>query len=151
MKLTSTLFAQNDTIPTPYTCDGSGISPSLEISEVPEQAKSLVLLMEDPDVPSSVREDNMWNHWIVFNIDPHTSSIPEGHEPQGVLGTGTSGDKGYHPPCPPDGEHRYIFKLFALSTELDLPEGASKEDVQQAMDGYIIDKAELVGLYDRKL
>lgn len=144
LQLTSSVFVNNSAIPSKYTCDGDDVNPSLAIARVPEGAKSLVLIMDDPDAPVG-----MWDHWVVFNIPPSVSEIAEGEEPQGVHGKGTSGNLGYKGPCPPDKEHRYFFKLYALDTELDLQEGVSKKDVEKAMEGHILGKAELIGLYER--
>jgi len=111
------------------------------------------LIMDDPDVPKSIREDGMWDHWIVFNIaikGLETLKIEEEEEPDGICGKGTAGNLKYYPPCPPDTEHRYVFKAYTLSDELSLPEGSIKKEVEKAMEGKIIDKAELVGLYERK-
>lgn len=149
MKLTSTAFQNGGSIPKEFTCDGPGISPPLTINDVPAGAKSLVLIMDDPDVPKHLRADGMWDHWVVFNIPPNTKEIPKGQEPQGVHGTGTGGNKKYHGPCPPDREHRYFFKLSALDTTLNLQEGATKAQVEKAMQGHILAKAELMGRYER--
>lgn len=149
MRLSSGNFGDSELLPAKYTCDGNDINPSLQISGVPEQAKSLVLIMEDPDVPTSIRSDRMWDHWIVFNIPPDIEQIEEGTEPLGIHGLGTSGNLKYHGPCPPSGEHRYFFKLYALDTMLALGEGASKQEVERAMEGHVIDRAELVGKYRR--
>lgn len=145
----SPAFEKNASIPAKYTCDGEDINPPLLISGVPENTKSLLLILEDPDVPKNLREDGMWNHWIRFNIPPDTAEIREGVESIGVAGRGTSENLKYHGPCPPDREHRYFFKLYALDIMLDLQEGADKEDVLKAAEGHIIDKTELVGKYDR--
>lgn len=136
-------------IPVKYTCNGENINPPLEFVEVPEEAVSLVLIMDDPDVPVQVREDRMWNHWIKFNIPPTTRGVAENSEPAGVAGIGTSENLKYHGPCPPDTEHRYFFKLYALDTELDLPEGATKKEVEKAMTNHIIAQAQLIGLYEQ--
>ncbi|MEX0649976.1 MAG: YbhB/YbcL family Raf kinase inhibitor-like protein [Candidatus Andersenbacteria bacterium] len=149
MKLTSSVFEHNKEIPTVYTCDGSDTNPPFTIDDVPDTAVSLALIMEDPDVPAHVREDRMWDHWLVWNIPPETNVILEGYEPPGVHGTGTSGNRIYHGPCPPDGAHRYMFKLYALDTILSLSEGASKTELLAAMEGHIIDTNELVGIYTR--
>jgi len=149
MKITSPVFDEGGQIPSKYTCDGENISPELNIENVPAEAKSLVLIMEDPDVPTFVREDGMWDHWVVFNISPDTKSIPEGQEPEGVQGLTTANKLGYGGPCPPDKEHRYFFMLYALDTVLDEQEGATKEAIRMAMKHHIISKAELVGLYSR--
>jgi Raf kinase inhibitor-like YbhB/YbcL family protein len=105
--------------------------------------------MEDPDVPKNLREDGMWDHWVVFNIPPEVREIQEGTEPQGIGGVGTNGELGYFGPCPPDREHRYFFKLFALDTQLDLPEKSTKSKVENAMEGHILEQTELMGRYER--
>lgn len=149
MKLSSSVFEHGGKIPPKYTCNGENVNPPLNISDVPPGAKSLVLIMEDPDVPKNLRPDGMWDHWIVFNMPPDTSEIPEGKEPQGIHGQGTGGNLDYMGPCPPDREHRYFFKLFALESDLDLKEGAKKTDVEKAMEGHVLEKAELMGLYEQ--
>ena len=149
MKLTSSAFKNNGKIPSKYTCDGKNINPNLEIAEVPEEAVSLVLIMDDPDVPNSIRPDGMWDHWIVFNIPPDTKEINEDSQPQGINGKGTGGKLSYGGPCPPDKEHRYFFKLYALDIKLNIPEGSSKKEVENAMKDHIIAEAVLVGKYKR--
>ncbi len=149
MSITSPAFENNNLIPSLYTCDGENISPELHIANVPKEAHSLVLIMEDPDVPTFVREDGMWNHWVVFNIPPDTKVIPKKEEPQGILGLNTANKLGYGGPCPPDAEHRYFFMLYALDTTLDNDEGATKEEVQMLMKNHILAKAELIGRYKR--
>ena len=149
MQLISAAFAHNSTIPSEHTCDGDDMSPPLTISGVPAEAKSLVLIMDDPDVPKEIRADGTWDHWIIFNIPPDTHEIAEGVEPEGQHGTGTSNNTNYHGPCPPGGEHRYFFKLYALDAELSLADGASKADVEQAMTGHILEQTELIGHYAR--
>ncbi|PIO08546.1 YbhB/YbcL family Raf kinase inhibitor-like protein [Candidatus Pacearchaeota archaeon CG10_big_fil_rev_8_21_14_0_10_34_12] len=145
MELRSPAFENGGKIPSKYTCDSEDLSPRLEISNIPEGTKSLVLIMDDPDAPIG-----MWVHWVVFNISPETKVIPEGEEPKGIHGKGTGGNKDYMGPCPPGGEHRYFFKLYALDTELDLNEGATKTDVEGAMENHILEKSELVGKYKRE-
>ncbi len=149
MKLSSSAFDQEGKIPSKYTCDGANVNPPLEIADVPAGAKSLVLIMDDPDVPKNLREDGMWDHWVVFNVPPSVREVREGEEPPGTHGTGTGGNEDYYGPCPPDREHRYFFKLYALDTELDLPAKASKAQVEEAMEGHILEKAELMGKYER--
>lgn len=149
MKLTSTAFNQGERIPSIYTCDGDNVSPPLEITGVPHEAKSLVLIMDDPDVPKHLREDGMWDHWVVFDIPPDTRTIEENTEPEGTPGIGTNQETGYFGPCPPDREHRYFFKVFALDTRLDLPEKSTKTQVEQAMAGHVLFHAELMGTYER--
>jgi Raf kinase inhibitor-like YbhB/YbcL family protein len=148
--LTSSVFEYDGVIPKKYTCDGENLSPPLEISGVPEGAKTLVLIMDDPDVPKNLRPDGVFDHWVVFNISSDTSVIPEGEEPQGVAGINGRGEAGYTGPCPPDREHRYFFKLYALDTELKLSEGVTKAQVEQAMNGHIVTQTELMGKYDRR-
>lgn len=150
MKLTSSVFQPNSSIPPKYTCDGQDVNPSLTISAVPAGAKSLVLIIEDPDVPKHIRADGMWDHWIVFNVLPDTSDILEGQEPMGTHGRGTARNLKYHGPCPPDREHRYFFKLYALDAMLDLPEGATKTQVEETMEGHVLEQADLIGQYARK-
>lgn len=150
LKLTSPKFDNNGKLLSLYTCDGQDINPPLEISGVPNDAKSLVIIMTDPDVPKHLRTDGLWDHWIKFNIPPHTTSITENQEPQGLAGLGTSNNLKYHGPCPPDREHRYFFKLYALDTMLDLKEGVSKSEVERAMDGHILEQTELICLYERQ-
>lgn len=144
LKLTSKSFENNGNIPSRHTCDGEGISPELSISGLDKNAKSLVLIMDDPDAPSGT-----WDHWVKFNISTSTTQIKEGQEPDGASGAGTSGNRDYFGPCPPDRQHRYFFKLFSLDTKLELPEGATKKQVEEAMEEHILQSAELIGLYER--
>lgn len=150
MTIRSSAFEPKQAIPSKYTCDGENINPPLSISGVPENARALALIMEDPDVPANVRPDRMWDHWVVFNIPPHFKTIEEGSEPDGIPGKGTNGKTGYMGPCPPDREHRYFIKLFALDTELELPAGATKAAVEKAMQGHILEQTELMGTYNRR-
>lgn len=149
MKLTSSAFQDGGVIPSVYTCEGKGINPPLEISAVPKEAKSLVLIMDDPDVPAFVRPDQMYDHWVVFNIPPTTHKIAENSHPPGISGKNTSGKNGYIGPCPPDREHRYFFKLYALEKMLDLHAGATKKEVEKAMQGAILAQCQLMGRYEK--
>lgn len=146
MKLESSSFENNGFIPEKYTCDGQDISPPLTISDVPENAKSLVLIVDDPDAPMGT-----WDHWILWNIDPKTKEIKEGETPQGAV-EGINSFKKYHygGPCPPFGTHHYHFKLFALKEKLNLDPNTNKKELEKAMEGLILDEAELIGLYKRK-
>lgn len=148
MKMTSSAFKNGGKIPSLYTCDGEEFSPPLNFHDVPKNAVSLVLIMDDPDVPPQVRNDGMWVHWVVFNIPPHFHQVMENTAPPGTLGSGTE-RLGYQGPCPPDREHRYFFKLYALDSMLPLIEGATKEEVEKAMEGHILAQADYVGLYER--
>jgi|TARA_Y100000310_G_scaffold93932_1_gene91515 hypothetical protein len=145
MKLTSPAFENNKEMPSEYTCDGANILPELNIDEVPENTKSLALIMDDPDAPVGT-----WVHWVVWNIPPDTKTIAKGTEPQGTQGKTSFGKPGYGGPCPPFGTHRYFFKLYALDMTLDIKEDSDKKDLEAAMDGHIIEKTELLGLYKRK-
>ncbi len=151
MTLTSPAFIEGGKIPPKYTCEGQNINPALHISGVPPNAKTLVLIMDDPDVPEYVRKEKMYDHWIVFNIPTSTTDIAENSQPQGTPGRNTNGSLIYVGPCPPDREHRYFFKLYALNSDLlNLPKGATKKDVEQAMEDHIITKAQLMGLYEKQ-
>ncbi|NGX61626.1 MAG: putative lipoprotein LppC [Chlamydiae bacterium] len=148
MKLTSRAFEEGESIPRKYTCQGEGVSPPLEISGVPADAKSLVLLLDDPDVPTFVRKEQMWDHWVVYDIPSSTTRVEEGDK-LGTLGKNTSGNNCYEGPCPPDREHRYFFHLYALDTKLGFPEGETKQEVLDAMQGHILAQAELMGRYEK--
>ncbi len=144
MKLTSPVFNDGGNIPSKYTCDGEDISPPLEISDVPSETETIALVMDDPDAPVGT-----FTHWVVWNIPKDTTKIEEGKEPQGVQGRTDFGKKGYGGPCPPSGTHNYRFKLYALKKRLDLKEGASKKEVEKAMQGSIVEEALLTGKYRR--
>ena len=146
MNLSSLAFENNTPIPQKYGKDFENMNPPLSIADVPEGAKSLILFMEDPDVPESVGVP-VFDHWIVFNIPPTVTNIPEKWTVEGTEGAGTRGDVGYMGPKPPDKEHRYFFTLLALNTVLDLPEGSKKEEIVKAIESHILDEVKLVGLY----
>jgi Raf kinase inhibitor-like YbhB/YbcL family protein len=148
MKLTSPAFQNGGMIPSLYTCEGINVNPPLTIAHVPKGTKCLVLIMDDPDVPKFIREDQMYDHWVVFNIPPETTRIEENAVPPGVQGKNTSGKIGYIGPCPPDREHRYFFKLYALDCLLELKEGTLKKDVENAMEHHILSSCELMGRYE---
>jgi Raf kinase inhibitor-like YbhB/YbcL family protein len=145
MKITSSAFHEGGNIPSKFTCDGSDTSPPLQITGIPSEAKSLVLIADDPDAPGG-----LFTHWLVWNIPPQTNSIAEGSAPKGVHGTNDFGKSGYRGPCPPPGTHRYSFKIFVLDRELDLPSGAKRSQVDAAMKGHVIAQGELMGRYARK-
>ncbi len=148
MRLSSPAFAHRNVIPSKYTCDGKNVSPALMIESVPVKTESFVLIVEDPDVPVTIRKDGMWDHWVLWNIPATTTTIPEGSL-LGVQGKNTGGVLGYGGPCPPDREHRYYFKLYALDSTLNLPEGSTKAQVQYAMTGHVLEEAVLMGRYKR--
>lgn len=146
MKISSLAFSDSQIIPKQYTCDGENISPPLKFEDVPSNARSLVLIVDDPDAPGKT-----WVHWVLYNIDPKTEKIEENSSPSGAaLGLSDFGELGYGGPCPPSGTHRYFFKLYALNITLDLPAGPRKQDIEEAMKGHILEKSELIGHYARK-
>ena len=144
MKISSQVFQHNGSVPSKYTCDADNVSPPLSISEVPEGAKSLALIVDDPDAPVGD-----WVHWLVWNIPVGTAEIGEATAPEGIEGTTDFGEPGWGGPCPPSGTHRYFFKLYALDTELDLPATGKKKDLEEAMKDHILDEVELIGTYKR--
>ena len=146
MKLTSPAFTNNSSLPAKYTCDGQGINPPLTIADAPVKAQSLSLISDDPDAPSGT-----FVHLLVWNIDPKTTEIQENSVPSGAnLGKTSFGTTGYGAPCPPSGTHRYFFKVYALDIKLDLTPNAGKDNLEKAMQGHILDSAEIIGLYQRQ-
>ena len=145
MKITSSAFQDGATIPSKFTCDGADTSPPLQIADIPSEAKSLALIVDDPDAPGG-----LFTHWLVWNIPPQTSAVGEGSVPKGVQGTNDFGKSGYGGPCPPSGAHRYYFKVFALDRELDLPFGAKRGQVDAAIKDHVVAQGELKGRYSRK-
>jgi len=146
LKLSSPAFKHNDPIPSKYTCDGADVNPPLVIVNTPLTAKSLALIVDDPDAPAGT-----WVHWVVWNIDPTTDEIRENTVPSGALqGINDFRKHDYGGPCPPSGTHRYFFKLYALDTMLNLGPKANKAELEHAMKGHIIVQGELIGLYRRR-
>jgi hypothetical protein len=145
MKISSTAFGHNGQIPTKYTCDGPDVTPPLRFEGAPSTAKSLALIVDDPDAPAGT-----WVHWLVWNIDPKTSEMAENSVPKGAAqGKNDFGNHAYGGPCPPSGTHRYFFKLYALDTKLDISTNATKATLESSMKGHILDEAQLIGLYKR--
>jgi len=144
MKLTSPAFKENALIPEKYTGEGDDINPPLIVNGIPGGTKTMALIVDDPDAPAGT-----WVHWVVYDI-PVIPEIEEDSVP-GKLGTNDSNGSGrYGGPYPPPGKpHRYVFKIYALDNSIGLGEGARKEDVEEAMKGHILDRAELTGLYKR--
>jgi Raf kinase inhibitor-like YbhB/YbcL family protein len=152
LTLTSDAFAHGADIPPAYTCDGSDISPPLKWSGVPANAKSLVLIADDPDAPDPKAPRMTWVHWVVYNLPPTAGSLSEGAElPAGVVaGTTDFKHTRYGGPCPPIGKHRYFFKLYALDTALPNLGPATKAQVEKAMAGHVLEQAQLLGTYQRR-
>ena len=150
MNITSPAFTDQAAIPPAYTCDGQNTSPELRFDSVPEAAVSLALIMYDPDVPKTIREDGLWVHWVLWNISPSCTGIAANSVPSGaIVGRSTSNVNAYGGPCPPDGEHRYFFVLYALDTNLTIPPTSSKQEVETAVEGHVIETAQLMGVYTR--
>jgi len=145
MILTSPDFKHNEKIPVKFTGDGENINPELIIENIPKEARSLALIVDDPDAPAGT-----WSHWVVFNINPKIKRILKNSIPEnGIQGQNSWGKNNYSGPLPPSGTHRYFFKIFAIDTKLGLNEGASKQEIERVMKNHILDKAELIGLYSR--
>ncbi len=143
MLIISAAFENNDEIPTRYGKAYDDVNPPLGIAEVPAEAASLALIMDDPDAPSGT-----FTHWVVYNITPEETDLEEERLPNGAIeGTNDYGELGYGGPKPPSGTHHYKFKLYALDEQLSLGEGATSEDLEEAMEGHVITKAELTGLF----
>lgn len=145
MRISTTAFEPTAPIPSQYTCDGADTSPQLAITGVPEGAKSLVLIMDDPDAPGET-----WVHWVVWNISPDTREIPTGTVPEKAIeGVTSFGRHGYGGPCPHKGMHRYFFKLYALDTILNVPLTSKPPDIEKAIQGHVLADAHLMGTYAR--
>ncbi len=152
MNLKSKAFKDSEFIPSKYTCDGENINPPLEWTGIPEGTKSFALIVDDPDVPAEIRSDRHFTHWLLYNISAGINKIDENSAP-GTQGRNDSGQNSYTGPCPPTQfeptEHRYFFKLYALSETLDLPEGLSQAELEEAIKNYVLSEAVLMGRYDR--
>lgn len=142
LTLTSKAFLEGQHIPAKYTCDGENINPQLEVGNIPEGTQSLALIMEDPDAPNGT-----WTHWLIWDM-PVLHTLMENEAP-GIQGKNDFGKNNYGGPCPPSGTHRYYFRLYALNQKLNLPEGASKEELLKAIEPVKLAKAELMGKYNR--
>lgn len=152
LSITSPVFENNGNIPKKYTCDGENISPPLVIAGSNRNAASLVLIVDDPDAATDPDgPGKTFDHWVVFNISPDTTIIQENSVPYGaVVGMNGVGENRYIGPAPPNGEHRYFFKIYALNEPLQIDESSTKSDVETAMSGKVIAKAKLVGEYKKQ-
>lgn len=150
MELSSSSFAPGGEIPVRHTCEGEDVAPPLQWQNVPDQAASLVLIVDDPDAPDPAAPRRTWVHWVLFDLPPTASGLPEGGRP---LPAGTReghndwGRPGYGGPCPPIGRHRYFFKLYALDTAFPALSRPTKAALEQAMRGHVLAQAELIGTY----
>lgn len=142
LKISSSVFADNEMIPKKYTCDGEDINPPLKIEGAPAGTQSMVLIIDDPDAPAGI-----WDHWVVWNIPP-VNKIEENSIP-GTQGVNSFKKHSYGGPCPPSGIHRYFFKCYALDSQLELSENSNKRSLEKAMSNHILAKGELIGLYKR--
>lgn len=141
--VTSSAFSSGGAIPAQFTCKGADHNPPLQLQGIPKGAKSLALIMDDPDAPGGT-----FNHWLIWNLDPSTSQIGERSEPPGaVQGTNDFGKVGFGGPCPPSGTHRYYFRIFALDRTLELKAGAKRSALEAAMKGHILARGELMGRF----
>ena len=146
MTIESTAFQNKKEIPSKYTCDGVGTNPPLLLKDVPPEAKSLALIVDDPDAPSGT-----WDHWVLWNIPPEVSQVAEGSTPIGaVVGLNSWPANAYGAPCPPSDSHRYYFRLYALDALLNLSSNSNSDDLRSAMEGHVLAEAELMGTYQRK-
>jgi len=152
MKLGSNAFAHGGEIPRRYTCDGDDVAPPLAWSGVPKGAQSLALVVDDPDAPDPRAPKMTWVHWVVVDLPPDATGLPEG----GALPAGARAGRNdwknaaWGGPCPPVGRHRYFFKLYALDTRLAAPAHPTKAELERAMRGHVLASAELVGTYEKQ-
>lgn len=145
MKISSPSFKDGEAIPFKYSCEGENINPEIDIERIPDGARSLVLIVDDPDAPNG-----LWTHWILYNIPANTAKITENSAP-GKQGISTSKQKGYIGPCPPGKEtHRHFFRLYALDTNLEESDGLTREQIDRKILEHVISTAEIMGYYLRK-
>ncbi|MGH7551414.1 MAG: YbhB/YbcL family Raf kinase inhibitor-like protein [Longimicrobiales bacterium] len=154
LKLTSSAFSHNGAIPRRYTCQGDDVSVPLAWSGAPAATKSFLLIVDDPDAPDPKAPRMTWVHWVLYNIPAGATALKEGIAerdlPKGTLeGLNDWKRTGYGGPCPPIGRHRYFHKLYALDTLLPAMENPTKPDLEQAMKGHLLEKAELIGTYQK--
>jgi hypothetical protein len=145
LEITSPDFSNGGDIPSRFTCQGRNDNPGLRFNNIPENAKSLALILDDPDAPRGT-----FNHWLVWNITTDTKEFTTGSTPQGIAtGTNDAGKTGYFGPCPPSGVHRYYFRLYALDKTLDLPKTTKRGALDKALKGHILAQATLMGRYGK--
>lgn len=152
--LQSSAFRQGDVIPSKYTCEGDDVSPPLSWNDVPAHTQSLVLIVDDPDAPDPAAPKMTWVHWVLYNIPPDITELPEemtaDNLPPGTKeGLNDWNEYGYGGPCPPKGRHRYVHKLYALDIKLDNPPKPTKKKLEAMMEGHIVEQTELVGTYQK--
>jgi Raf kinase inhibitor-like YbhB/YbcL family protein len=145
LKLSSPAFENNAAIPVDYTCDGAGTSPPLEWRDAPDGTKSFALIVDDPDAPDPKAPTRTYIHWVAYDIPGSATSVDGGAQREGV---NDEKERGYTPPCPPRGRHRYFFKLYALDGELGDIGAPTKSELERAMLGHVLERAELIGTYE---
>lgn len=156
LTITSPEFSHEGQLPAKIGCEGQNISPKLDWTGLPQNTQSLVLISDDPDAPDPQKPKMTWVHWVVYDLPPDSTGLAENQPQNDTLSNGAKqgitdfGSVGYGGPCPPIGEHRYYFKLYALDSHLDLPPGQSKQDIEAAMKGHILEQTELMGRYKKK-
>jgi Raf kinase inhibitor-like YbhB/YbcL family protein len=150
LKITSPAFKNGELIPAKYSCDADKVNPALEFTGVPASAKSLVLIVDDPDVPKTMIPSGEFVHWLVWDMPPTQKGIAEADKAAATMGLNGTGKPGYFPMCPPDREHRYFFKLYALDNMLGGAKITNKAELLAAMQGHIVGQAELLGRYPKK-
>ena len=155
LSLMSQAFTHEGEIPTRHTCEGEDVSPPLSWSWVPDDTRSFALIVDDPDAPDPKAPQRTWVHWVLYNIPRDTRELPQGVTretlpPETGEGVNDWGRTGYGGPCPPIGRHRYFFKLYALDCDFPDLDRPRKGDLVAAMDGHVLESAELVGLYEKK-
>ena len=155
LTITSPSFPPHGMIPLRHTCDGQDVSPALSWTGVPATTKSLVLIVEDPDAPDPMAPKMTWVHWVLYNLSPDTPGLPEGVSAKDLPAATLQGlndwqRTGYGGPCPPIGVHRYFHKLFALDVQLPALQHPTRAALEQAMQGHVVARAELVGRYQRQ-
>jgi hypothetical protein len=144
INITSQEFVKGGTIPLKFTCDGDNVNPSLVLDRVPADAKSLVLIVDDPDSANTP-----FNHWLVFNMDPNITNIEENQIPMALLGTNDFDEFRYMGPCPEAGSHKYYFRIYALDIMLSNKEGIKRQDLDKAMTGHVMAFGETFGTYEQ--
>src|SRR5262245_8041007 len=151
LTIESSAFRPNGSIPLKQTCDGNDVSPPLAWQGEPGNTKSFALIVDDPDAPDPRAPKMTWVHWVVYNLPSAATGLPEGGSVPDGVGVGLNDWKkaAWGGPCPPIGRHRYYFKLYALDATLDLPRGPTKPEVEAAMDGHVLERAELMGTYQK--
>lgn len=154
LKITSSAFQPNGSIPSLYTCEGKDVSPPLAWSGAPANTKTFALIIDDPDAPDPAKPQRVYVHWVVYSLPATATALPESASKKGlpkgtVQGKNDWGKPEYGGPCPPIGRHRYFFKLYALDTELTGLSSPTKADLEKAMKGHVLDSGELIGTYQK--